>query len=287
MSWPLAAICALPVFVAVAYGLLVRHRRAALATELHELRQSVTAARLMIDVIDSFGETGPAGCAAAADEMANAYQAMVTFEDRLYAPLLRIPPSLRALRRRREAPAPARRGVIDSRSEFERLALIWGQAARAIGRSLEFDWHGGAARVAGSRKLLAEAAANLLSNAIRHGRGRVRIAARECGDVLRVEISDEGPGLSRPLVDLVSDGRRGLRRLGPHGHGLAVAVRAVERLGGRISGAPSAAGATLVMELPLAGKANAIEDGVLMDGPPAEPSPIGLPQPAGISGEDQ
>ncbi len=287
MSWSVAVISLVPGATAVAYGLLVRHRRAALATELHELRQSVTAARLMIDVIDSLGETGPAGCAAAAEEMAHAYQAMVAFEDRLYAPLARIPLRLRPASGRSELPVSMRRGVIDTRSEFERLALIWGQAARAIGRSLEFDWHGGAAPVAGSRKLLAEAAANLLSNAIRHGRGRVRIAARECGAVLRVEISDEGPGLSRPLAELARDGRRGMRRLGPHGHGLAVAVRAAQRLGGRISGAPSAAGATLVMELPLVGKANAIEDDACAKGPPGEPHSIGFPRPAGVSGEDQ
>lgn len=287
MIWPVAMICLVSGATAVVYGLLVRHRRAALATELHELRQSVTAARLMIDVIDSLGETGPAGCAAAAEEMAHAYQAMVSFEDRLYAPLLRVPLSPRSLRGRSEVSAPLRRGVIDSRSEFERLALIWGQAARAIGRSLEFDWHGGAAPVVGSRKLLAEAAANLLSNAIRHGRGRVRIAARECGAVLRVEISDEGPGLSRPVAELVRDGRRGVRRLGPHGHGLAVAVRAAERLGGRVSGAPSAAGATLVMELPLAGKAHAVGGDVRAEGPPAEPRPIDFPRPTGVGGEDR
>lgn len=265
-------------FVALAttgYCVLVRRRRTALAGELHELRQALTAARLMIDVINSLGETGPEARLAAADEMACAYHAMIAFERRLYAPLLRLSP-----RDRRDAPPARRRGLIDTRSEFERLALIWGQAAGALGRSLEFDWQAGAAPVLGARKNLVEAAANLLSNAIRHGEGRVRVIAREVDGVLRVEVLDQGPGLPRPVAALAANRRGGMRRLGPHGHGLAVAVRAAQRLGGEISSAPSAEGAALVLELPV------LRGGMRGHAEPRGLDGVGLPCPAGMRGDD-
>lgn len=271
-----ACVCLFVASVTTVYCILVRRRRTALAGELHELRQALTAARLMIDVIDSLGETGPEAYAAAADEMACAYHAMIAFEQRLYAPLLR---SSRP--NRRDSLPVRRRGMIDARSEFERLALIWGQAARALGRSLEFDWQGGAAPVLGARKNLVEAAANLLSNAIRHGEGRVRVIAREIDGILRIEVLDQGPGLPRPVAALAVHRRGGMRRLGPHGHGLAVAVRAARRLGGEISSAPSAEGAALVLELP-------ILDGAMdTRTEPNGPGEIGrLPCPAGVRGDD-
>ncbi len=73
-------------------------------------------------------------------------------------------------------------------------------------------------------------------------RSRARVAT------VRVEFSDDGPGLPAPIVELV---RRGRRRCGAHGHGLAIASEVVAGHGGRLAAAPSNRGARIVLELPI------------------------------------
>lgn len=265
------------VATAGAFACRLRGRRIALSADMHELRQALAAARLMVDVLPLLGDARPDACAAASDELARAHDSVIDFEQRLHAPLWRRPHAGRQVVR-----PPRWRGVIDAQSEFERLALIWGQAAHALGRSLEFDWQAGAVAIAGARRNLTEAAANLLSNAIRHGEGRIRVSARECDGMLRVEIADQGPGLARSVAALAARRRSALRRLGPHGHGLAVAVRAVQRLGGEIASAPSAEGAVLVLKLPVASSRR--RDGGV---PSARSGSPGGRQPVGIRGDDQ
>lgn len=242
----LLAVTIVTVTVCGLLQLAERRRRMAMAAALHEVRQALTSARLMVDVLPSLGETGADALAAAGEELARAYAALSAYERRLHAPVAGV---------RRKAAAtgarPRQRPPVDALSEFERLALIWGQAARALGRELVFEWEGPAVAVSGPRRHLVEAAANLLSNAVRHGEGDIRVTARHRDGVLRVEVVDQGPGLPLPVAALVARRRLSMRRLRPHGHGLAVAVRAAERLGGRVAGGPSSAGALLVLELPV------------------------------------
>jgi hypothetical protein len=193
-----------------------------------------------------FGMDEPSVCVAASDELERSYFSLSEFETLLHAPLLPGTaggftlgtPTIRA----RSA-----RGKVEARGELERLALVWGEAARRAGRRLSFEWHGpeGGVGIVGTRRLFAEAIANLLANAIRHGEGDIAVVARADAGVLRVEVRDEGPGLARPVASLACG-----RRLGPHGHGLAVAVRAAQRLGGSVTSAPSARGAVLVVCVP-------------------------------------
>ncbi|MGH2907333.1 MAG: ATP-binding protein, partial [Solirubrobacterales bacterium] len=140
------------------------------------------------------------------------------------------------------------RGSVDAFAELSRLSIVWGEAARRLGRDLEFCWRGprSGMLVAGQRREFAEVIANLLSNAIRHGEGRIQLAARFADGNLRVEVRDQGPGLARPIAALTR-----LRRLGPHGHGLANAVRAAQRLGGSLTSAPSNGGALLIFSVPV------------------------------------
>lgn len=231
-----------------------RRRRATLAADLHELRQALTAARLMVDLTSALEVSSAEASLLAADELGRAYRSLIEFEQLLHLPLLRLPLRGRSARRRpRAAEISAPRGAFEARTELERLVKIWGQAAAVLGRTLEFEWTGGHVVVAGARRRFAEVVTNLLSNAIRHGEGSIRLAARARDGVLRIDVSDQGPGLSRPVAALASR-RSGLfGKLGPHGHGLAVAVRAAQALGGGITSAPSAGGATLVLELPVYG----------------------------------
>jgi signal transduction histidine kinase len=97
---------------------------------------------------------------------------------------------------------------------------------------------------------------NLLSNAIKFGGGKpIAVAVRRKGDVARVEVRDQGPGVAEP------DRRRIFERFergvsehsyGGLGLGLWIARQIVDAHGGRIGveEAPGA-GAVFHFELPL------------------------------------
>ncbi|MFY9488158.1 MAG: ATP-binding protein [Solirubrobacterales bacterium] len=246
----LSILGSLLVACAVARWLSSRRRRR-LAREMHELRGSLTAARLVVDMMPWLGESEPAACLAASDELARSYRSLCAFDRQLHAPPWGDLGLMRGLKARART-----NGLVAVAPELDRLTLIWQLAADRLGRQLVRDLEIGDARVRGSRRHLTEAVTNLLSNAVRHGDGTITLSAklRPEASTLRIEVRDEGPGLTRPVASLASARRNrvGLRRLGPHGHGLSVAVRAAQRLGGAVSSAPSNGGAVLVLELPLA-----------------------------------
>lgn len=225
---------------------LARRRRGALARELHELRGALTAARLAIDLMPVLNLDRPGVCQAASDELERSYGALGDFErllhSRLVAPTLSRSQLANAASTRR-----ARRARIDARAELERLALIWGEAARRSGREFEFEWDGPEAGVYanGPQRPFVEVVANLMANAIRHGEGRIELRARVRSDSLRIEVSDEGPGLPGPLAGVA---RR--TSSGPHGHGLSIARESARRLGGTLASAPSMGGAKIVFTVP-------------------------------------
>lgn len=231
--------------VCAALLLLVRRRRRQLAADAHEVRQAITSARLMIDMLPLVAGADDEPCLAAGDELVRSCRSLTDFELRLHSPLWSEISLPRVVRRGDSG------GDVNARAELERLAMIWGEAARIGGRDLSFDWHGDAVYVAGPRRRLTETVANLLSNAIRHGDGEVSMTARVRDGRLRVEVADQGPGLPRPVASLAARRRLPLSRLGPHGHGLAIAARSAGLLGGSLASAPSASGATLVLELPV------------------------------------
>lgn len=220
----------------IGFVLLARRRRGALARELHELRGALTSARLAVDLLPVLNLDRPSVCRAASDELARSYASLADFEGLLHARLVSPP---KAHQQRSES--------IDLHQELVRLADIWGEAARREGRELTFDWYGpvGDVFAIGARRHFAEVVTNLLSNALRHGEGRIELVARLRSDSLRVEVSDQGPGLKGPL-------RSAVRRPtgGEHGHGLGVARSAARALGGALTSAPSGSGAKVAFTVP-------------------------------------
>lgn len=225
---------------------LARRRRGALARELHELRGALTAARLAIDLMPVLNLDRPGVCQAASDELERSYGTLGDFErllhSRLVAPTLSRSQIANAGSTRR-----ARRSRIDARVELERLALIWGEAARRSGREFDFEWEGPEEGVYanGPQRSFVEVVANLMANAIRHGEGRIELRVRVRSNSLRIEVSDEGPGLPGPLAGVA---RRS--SAGPHGHGLAIARESARRLGGTLASAPSVGGAKVIFTVP-------------------------------------
>jgi signal transduction histidine kinase len=221
---------------AVASALFLRRvhgRRLALVAEAaHELRGPLCAARLGLHALESAAE--PVARRAAAVEL-ELRRAGLALEDLAVAP-----------RGRRTTD---RSELLDAGALLAGAAIGWSALTRAHGARLCVERPRERALVHGDRLRLAQALGNLVANAAEHGGGEVRVRAAVARGRVRIEVCDQGPGLPRPVGQLVAEGRwsRGVR-----GHGLAVAARIAERHGGHLSAAPSARGARLVLELPLA-----------------------------------
>jgi two-component system sensor histidine kinase BaeS len=71
--------------------------------------------------------------------------------------------------------------------------------ARAAGRDLDVDASEGLVIVA-DRLRLEQALGNLVDNALRHGAGTIRLAARRDGDTVVVSVGDRGPGFAAELI---------------------------------------------------------------------------------------
>lgn len=128
-------------------------------------------------------------------------------------------------------------------------------AAEAEGREIRVDMprH---LPVAGDAADLADLVRNLLDNALRHGRGRVRVAGRaawaEDRDLAVLTVEDEGPGVPPGCEATVFDRFSKADRASPgHGLGLAIVRETVRFHGGTVRMA-GGAGARIEVRLPAA-----------------------------------
>lgn len=205
---------------------LVRHAEL-VADAGHELRGPLCAARLGLHGLDD------AERAAAVD--LELRRAALALED-----------LVAASRGRR---AGTRSELVDVGALLDDGAEAWRPLAAAFGASLSVEPLRGRALVRADPVRLAQACGNLVANAVEHGAAPVLVRARVIGGRVRVEVIDAGPGLPEPVSRLIARRRR---RGAPRGRGLAIAARIAEAHGGRLSSAPSARGARLVLELPSA-----------------------------------
>lgn len=208
-------------------------RRAELvARACHEVRGPLQAARLGLHLLGQPGARAGARVAAIEGELRRAGLAL---ED-LHA--------ARAGARARDRLEP-----VDVAALVRDAAAAWEPAARAAGAALRLDPSGAGAVVRGDRLRLAQAFDNLLGNAIEHGGRTIDVVARSDARRVRIEVSDDGPGLPAPVPDLARRARAGRGR---RGRGLAIAADIAARHGGRLSSAPSPRGARLALDLPRA-----------------------------------
>jgi len=104
---------------------------------------------------------------------------------------------------------------------------------------------------------VAQVVANLLANAIKHTPGGlIRVELRCDDDEVWLSVSDEGPGIPDGDLEAIFEAGRRVRRDAQadqdgHGLGLYIARGIVEAHGGRIAAENLAAGARLLVRLPL------------------------------------
>jgi signal transduction histidine kinase len=203
-----------------------RCRAELVARACHELRGPLTAAGLALYSAGRHNETTPRRIAAVDLQLRRAELALTD---------LSLAPSGGRARDRIEA--------ISVAELLEAEAGSWREVAWAHGCELVLADPVPDVLVRADARRLSQAAGNLIANALEHGAGTVRLGARADAGRVRIEVSDDGPGLAAPIPALS-------RPRGARGRGLAIVADVARRSGGALHAAPSARGARLVIELP-------------------------------------
>jgi signal transduction histidine kinase len=133
---------------------------------------------------------------------------------------------------------------------IDEAARRWRKPAASRGRTLEVDWNGDMTFIRGDRFSLSQALDNLLSNALEHGGGKVRIGGHRQGDWVRISVIDSGDAWTVKAQDR-RPRRNGRNR---HGHGLRVVARIAKRHGGSFTLRRAARGAEATLQLPMCGR---------------------------------
>lgn len=128
----------------------------------------------------------------------------------------------------------------DDRQAFSASALFaqveeqWRFEAERRGARLA--WHAGRHWLACDRELAGQVLSELVGNAITHApAARILVAARRRGPDVRIEVRDNGPGVSAPHRQRLLDGSARPSGAGSgHGLGLPFAIRLARRLGTHI-----------------------------------------------------
>lgn len=235
-GWILAGVAAA---LLVAGRRMLEGRMEAVARACHELRGPLAAVRLGLSFGSRTGELSAGRLRAIDTELGRAALAL----DDLAA--------VRAAGRRRGQPRLGEIAAVDVRALVVDSVEAWTASAAAAGVTLSTGRMESGGTVWGDRLRLAQAVGNLLANAIEHGGGWVQARVVGPGDLVRVEVIDDGAGLPAPVAELI---RRGRHARGSRGRGLAIASGVAVAHGGRVAAAPATRGARLVLELPRAAR---------------------------------
>jgi signal transduction histidine kinase len=218
-GWVVAAACAVAVVA-------MRRALERVADAEHELRGAITAFGIGVDRL---------GRSAAGRPLAGA----------LESELLRARAALAEL-----AGAPCDGAAVAPLERLVRSSVrAWAPVSQR--RGIEVEWSAGSSPLVGSPGRVAQAIGNLVSNAVEHGSGPVRVRASRSTDAVRIEVRN---GLPRTtLKDSPHDGvvNPSSIALGRRGRGLRIASRAARAAGGRLTVGPARDGVTAALELPV------------------------------------
>lgn len=140
---------------------------------------------------------------------------------------------LRSLARARAGHAAAAGYRTDLAESAGRLARLFGRLPKQVSLAVEVP----PGLTAGmDREDLEEVLGNLLDNAVKWGRGRVRLTAGPLGAAVAVRVEDDGPGVPEDRRDeVLRPGARLDTKAPGTGLGLAIAADLVEAYGGSIT----------------------------------------------------
>jgi signal transduction histidine kinase len=159
----------------------------------------------------------------------------------------------RELRRARLSGAPAAGAWFDADAELGPLIRLLRQIY--ADKALRIDWTAPHPDpLPFDREDMLELLGNLLDNACKWGRQRIRVAIRVADGACRIEVEDDGPGCPEPaLSEILARGSRLDERTAGHGLGLSI-VREITGLyrGELRLGRASLGGLRAELSLPLA-----------------------------------
>lgn len=193
---------------------LVQRERELVGDVSHQLRSRLTALNLRLEALAMADDPELAEEATAALDQAR--QLSQVLDDLLAAAV--------AARAREAEP-------LDVSAVLSHVAEQWRELLRAEGRALRLKVPEGL-HARATQERLGEAIGVLLDNALRHGEGTVTLGARQGGNTVVIEVSDNGPGVPDQLVPHVFT--RGFSGRGSSGVGLALARALIEADGGRL-----------------------------------------------------
>jgi signal transduction histidine kinase len=205
-----------------------RRRRELLNRALHELRRPLQALVLQ-------GSAGPAA-GRGRDHLALALEALAGIDREVNG-----------------GEPPATRAVADARALASDAVRRWRGPAALEGRSLNLSWRANGTRLLCDEAAIARALDNLIANALEHGAGPIRVEGVERAGKLRLTVAD-GTAAGGPRPSPIAR-----RQAGRRGHGLRIVAEVAAAHGGRFAACSHAAGASAVLELPVAA-APAIRD---------------------------
>jgi signal transduction histidine kinase len=219
---------------------LVQAEREFSANASHQLRSALTSLRLRLESLAAVDDPDVAAEAGRALEQAERLSDTV-------ADLLQL----------------ARTGRADDAQSFD-LAVLASAHLRDLAPRFELERRTAAlvapapVRVRAAAGAVGQALDVLLDNALRHGRGAVRVVVESAGDHGLLTVEDQGPGIDPEAGGGLFDRRVG--DTGTHGIGLALARTLVQADGGRLD-LVRASPASFRITLPLAGAGSPFPQG--------------------------
>ncbi len=191
---------------------LINRERAFSADASHQLRTPLAALRIELEALELRGERSAELTAALAQV------------DRLGGTV----DTLLAVAR----DAPRRDARADLHALVAEAELRWRGPLAAAGRPLRTFADPAHPAAAASPRVVAEILDVLLGNAQDHGAGAVTVRVSEAGESLRIDVSDEGPGIAGDEEELFE--RRADGAGAGHGIGLSLARSLAHAEGGRL-----------------------------------------------------
>jgi signal transduction histidine kinase len=211
-------------------------RRYGVAESLHELRGSLTAIQLGTDALEANAGADD-GVASRVDALRTQIERATEAVEDLCA--LVLPGAGRLTERTPE--------LVEIGEIVRRRGEAWDRLAFTRGGGVELRWSLPRTMVRADSKRLCQALDNLIANGLDHGGGIVTLEGRLEDGAVHIAISDQGPGIARPLTEVPRAAWHA-----SHGHGLAIVRRAVELHRGRLTATPQSRGTNVEIELPLA-----------------------------------